>query len=489
MADVNANLIDNLRRENKELLENEIDTALVALEEINQKEDGLKILTKAWCMKGDAEDLGSMALVLLNWGQYWIERSLLYWDRDERCAANGVCVLVRKCSPFLFSCSVRRVLVSKESFFNVIIKCQQFGVVTDWYQSQDSVMSSTSSAVITYTSVTPILETGSIWRLLIQGGSRRDRADYPADGGDDDDEPSNDDDVDTDDEDEEPFEDEDDDEEEEEHLRSWRSLQFVLLLNPVSLIGITEVIPTAPTFETSESLRGLYGIRDVRVDPTEAVEEDSFTLMTVRLYGLGGSRFREAWAHSIGLSSVVHYEMQAYRTHTPKVYEKEAEVVCMYKTLLGSEGFHKVCQPIGVMRFGWKDGLRVSVMFLYASWFSKEHFNVNTNVNNLGFVTDRYQSQVNREPDSVMSSTSSAVTYTSVYTNSEPGRVFWGADEQLSDKGYMADSDPEEDPEEDHADYPADGGDDDDEPSDDDDDDDTDDEDEEPFEDEDETGG
>ncbi|GKE88023.1 hypothetical protein Tco_1565498, partial [Tanacetum coccineum] len=56
--------------------------------------------------------------------------------------------------------------------------------------------------------------------------------------------------------------------------------------------------------------------------------------------------------------------------------------------------------------------------------------------------------------------------------------------------GYMADSDPEEDlkedPEEDHADYPTDGGDGDDEPSDDDnDDDDTDDEDEESFEDED----
>ncbi|GKD11750.1 hypothetical protein Tco_1196157, partial [Tanacetum coccineum] len=52
--------------------------------------------------------------------------------------------------------------------------------------------------------------------------------------------------------------------------------------------------------------------------------------------------------------------------------------------------------------------------------------------------------------------------------------------------GYAADSDSKEDPEEDHADYPADGGDDDDEPSDDDDDDDdTDDEDDEPFEDED----
>ncbi|GJU88706.1 hypothetical protein Tco_1301129 [Tanacetum coccineum] len=143
-------------------------------------------------------------------------------------------------------------------------------------------------------------------------------------------------------------------------------------------------------------------------------------------------------------------------------------------------------------------------------------------------------------------SSSSTVTYTSVYTDSDPGRVFWGTDEELSDRGspqvivygydglpiepvalpspdyvpgpehppspdyvpdpthppspveplpadasptalspgYVADSDLEEDPKEDHVDYPADGGDDDDEPSDDDDDD-TDDEDEEPFEDED----
>ncbi|GKE41370.1 hypothetical protein Tco_1468654, partial [Tanacetum coccineum] len=56
--------------------------------------------------------------------------------------------------------------------------------------------------------------------------------------------------------------------------------------------------------------------------------------------------------------------------------------------------------------------------------------------------------------------------------------------------GYVADSNPdedlEEDPEEDHVDYPADGGDGDDEPTDDyDDDDDTNYEDEEPFEDED----
>ncbi|GKF00124.1 hypothetical protein Tco_0023474, partial [Tanacetum coccineum] len=35
----------------------------------------------------------------------------------------------------------------------------------------------------------------------------------------------------------------------------------------------------------------------------------------------------------------------------------------------------------------------------------------------------------------VMSSASSAVTYTSVYTDSEPGMVFWGADEEVSDGG------------------------------------------------------
>ncbi|GJV70625.1 hypothetical protein Tco_1490620 [Tanacetum coccineum] len=36
-----------------------------------------------------------------------------------------------------------------------------------------------------------------------------------------------------------------------------------------------------------------------------------------------------------------------------------------------------------------------------------------------------------------MSSASSAVTYTSVYKDSEPGRVFWGADEEPSDGGPL----------------------------------------------------
>ncbi|GKE77526.1 hypothetical protein Tco_1543646, partial [Tanacetum coccineum] len=35
----------------------------------------------------------------------------------------------------------------------------------------------------------------------------------------------------------------------------------------------------------------------------------------------------------------------------------------------------------------------------------------------------------------VMSSASSAVTYTSVYTDSEPGRAFWGADDEEIPEG------------------------------------------------------
>ncbi|GKC74886.1 hypothetical protein Tco_1120769 [Tanacetum coccineum] len=85
-----------------------------------------------------------------------------------------------------------------------------------------------------------------------------------------------------------------------------------------------------------------YGIRDVWVDPREAVEELApttlegvnarVTELAVRVDGLVEDRqfyqetellldqealaSREAWAHSVGLSSAVHFELQAYRTHT-----------------------------------------------------------------------------------------------------------------------------------------------------------------------------
>ncbi|GJZ90362.1 hypothetical protein Tco_0662289 [Tanacetum coccineum] len=81
---------------------------------------------------------------------------------------------------------------------------------------------------------------------------------------------------------------------------------------------------------------------------------------------------------------------------------------------------------------------------------------------------------------------SSAITYTSVYTDFEPWRFYEGSDEEPSDIGspgvivygydglpmhsVAAPSPNYEDPKEDHADYPADGGDGDDESSVDDDD-------------------
>ncbi|GJR90286.1 putative reverse transcriptase domain-containing protein [Tanacetum coccineum] len=49
-------------------------------------------------------------------------------------------------------------------------------------------------------------------------------------------------------------------------------------------------------------------------------------------------------------------------------------------------------------------------------------------------VTDWYQSQGYREPVT-MSSATSAVTYTSVYTDSEPGRAFWGTDDEEVSEG------------------------------------------------------
>ncbi|GJS47642.1 hypothetical protein Tco_0597763 [Tanacetum coccineum] len=86
-----------------------------------------------------------------------------------------------------------------------------------------------------------------------------------------------------------------------------------------------------------------YGIRDVWVDPAEAVEEVALTTLegvnarvtklaavqehdtqdiyafhyeTARLLDQEALVSQEAWAHSVGLRSVVHYELQAYRTHT-----------------------------------------------------------------------------------------------------------------------------------------------------------------------------
>ncbi|GJS69080.1 putative reverse transcriptase domain-containing protein [Tanacetum coccineum] len=59
-----------------------------------------------------------------------------------------------------------------------------------------------------------------------------------------------------------------------------------------------------------------------------------------------------------------------------------------------------------------------------------------TTSNALGYSTFRCYPDLEVLQIAVMSSASSAVTYTSVYTDSEPGRVFWGADdEEITDGG------------------------------------------------------
>ncbi|GKA23366.1 hypothetical protein Tco_0709328 [Tanacetum coccineum] len=55
--------------------------------------------------------------------------------------------------------------------------------------------------------------------------------------------------------------------------------------------------------------------------------------------------------------------------------------------------------------------------------------------NALGYSTFRCNPDLGVLQIAVMSSASSAVTYTSVYTDSEPGRAFWGADDEEVSKG------------------------------------------------------
>ncbi|GJZ48704.1 hypothetical protein Tco_0602536 [Tanacetum coccineum] len=314
-----------------------------------------------------------------------------------------------------------------------------------------------------------------------------------------------------------------------------------------------------------------YGIRDVWVDPTEAVEEVAPTTLkgvnarvteltavqeqdTQDVYAViedtQDRQTHEAWAHFVELSSAVHYELQAYRTHTQmQDFRQIQELQARGHThaddregaVAGTTGAivqeHRLrCTMPNARDVDHHDtSIYIPLYYRTGGFTGNERDIYQSLVYRLfhegrimlpDFLEDEPNlrptsgaHEVNEVRDSVMSSASSAVTYTYVYTNSEPGRVFWGADEELSDRGpehppspnYVPgpehppspveplpanasptalspgcvvesdlDEDPEEDPEEDHANYPADGGDGDDEPSDD-----YDDEDEDPFKDED----
>nr|GEV87470.1 hypothetical protein [Tanacetum cinerariifolium] len=75
-----------------------------------------------------------------------------------------------------------------------------------------------------------------------------------------------------------------------------------------------------------------YGIRDTWIDPRDVAEEEALTTLegvntkvtelaavqeqdTQDIYGEARCS-REAWAHSIGLSSAIHFKLQGYMTHT-----------------------------------------------------------------------------------------------------------------------------------------------------------------------------
>nr|GFA24048.1 hypothetical protein [Tanacetum cinerariifolium] len=58
-----------------------------------------------------------------------------------------------------------------------------------------------------------------------------------------------------------------------------------------------------------------YGIRDTWIDLRDVAEEEA--LMTLEGVNTREARCsREAWAHSIRLSSIAHFELQGYMTHT-----------------------------------------------------------------------------------------------------------------------------------------------------------------------------
>ncbi|GKD84559.1 hypothetical protein Tco_1355713 [Tanacetum coccineum] len=96
--------------------------------------------------------------------------------------------------------------------------------------------------------------------------------------------------------------------------------------------------PTAPTsrYEVGDSLTaaprptrgpradyGFIGTTDAEIRRRRAeesvdrlAEDRYFHYETARLLDREALVSREAWAYSVGLSSAVHYELQAYRTHT-----------------------------------------------------------------------------------------------------------------------------------------------------------------------------
>ncbi|GJS03619.1 hypothetical protein Tco_0320127 [Tanacetum coccineum] len=81
------------------------------------------------------------------------------------------------------------------------------------------------------------------------------------------------------------------------------------------------------TLDAEERRRGSrkvgYGIRDTWVNPAEAVREIAPMTETVLIVEEEAYASREAWAHAIGLSQAIYYELQ---THREQVYAHESQL-------------------------------------------------------------------------------------------------------------------------------------------------------------------
>nr|GEW12237.1 putative reverse transcriptase domain-containing protein [Tanacetum cinerariifolium] len=241
-----------------------------------------------------------------------------------------------------------------------------------------------------------------------------------------------------------------------------------------------------------------YGIRDTWVDPTEAVPEivpmtDSRTHISQRV-AIDSQRVdlliedkiahqetiqivedeayaaREAWAHSIGLSQAVHSELQTHQEQVrimepvtrqgpstlpnntnPNNMTPESVHAMIDQALLrnstngdGSHSSHEdnrrnvqtarpcfyadfmKCQPLNFKGTEGVVGLtrwieKMELVFQISGCAIENRVNITPRV--FGSLTSSIKSQY------------TFFTYTSVYTDSEPSRVFWGADEELSDGG------------------------------------------------------
>nr|GEZ91763.1 hypothetical protein [Tanacetum cinerariifolium] len=119
---------------------------------------------------------------------------------------------------------------------------------------------------------------------------------------------------------------------------------YLLHHHPYScyLLTVELIDPRLPCHLEREDIE--YGIRDAWIDPRDVTEEEALTTLkgvntrgrkteifqrvktlvddsqyhyeTGRLVDQEARCSREAWAHSIGLSSAVHFELQGYMTHT-----------------------------------------------------------------------------------------------------------------------------------------------------------------------------